>query len=88
MENVVAHTPEGTPFTVRLTATEDGARLEVADDGPGLPEDAPVRGRSDRGSSGLGLDIARRVAEAGGGSMTLGATPSGGALITLDLPAP
>ncbi len=89
LENVVAHTPEGTAFAVRLTAMDDGgALLEVADDGPGLPHGVPVRGRSDRGSSGLGLDIARRVAEAGGGSMTLGATPSGGALITLALPAP
>ena len=33
-----------------------------------------MRGRSDRGSSGLGLDIARRVAEAGGGAMTVGAS--------------
>jgi signal transduction histidine kinase len=85
LENVVAHTPEGTAFAVRLTATEAGARLEVSDDGPGLPPDEPVRGRSDRGSSGLGLDIARRWAERTGGSMTLGRSPSGGALITLDL---
>jgi signal transduction histidine kinase len=89
LENVVAHTPEGTAFAVRLSRMDDGsARLEVADDGAGLPDGVPVRGRSDRGSSGLGLDIARRVAEAGGGSMTLGATPTGGALITLELPAP
>ena len=85
LENVVAHTPEGTSFAVRLTGTDAGARLEVSDDGPGLPPDEPVRGRSDRGSSGLGLDIARRCAEGTGGSMTLGRSPSGGALITLDL---
>jgi signal transduction histidine kinase len=36
----------------------------------------------------LGLDIARRCAEAGGGSMTVGAAPSGGALITLRFAAP
>jgi signal transduction histidine kinase len=88
LENVVAHTPEGTAFGVRLTAAPGGARLEVSDEGPGLPADEPVRGRSDRGSSGLGLDIARRCAEASGGSMSLGATPSGGALITLELLAP
>jgi signal transduction histidine kinase len=88
LENVVAHTPEGTAFGVRLTAALGGARLEVSDEGPGLPVDEPVRGRSDRGSSGLGLDIARRCAEASGGSMTLGATASGGALITLELLAP
>jgi signal transduction histidine kinase len=87
LENVIAHTPEGTPFGVRLTAAAPGARLEVFDDGPGLPYDEPVRGRSDR-SSGLGLDIARRCAEASGGSMTLGSSPSGGALITLAFASP
>jgi signal transduction histidine kinase len=88
LENVIAHTPEGTAFAVRLAATPTGARLEISDDGPGLPVDEPVRGRSDRGSTGLGLDIARRCAEASGGSMILGAGPSGGALITLELGAP
>jgi signal transduction histidine kinase len=83
LENVLAHTPEGVPFTVRLDATADGARLEISDDGPGLPDDALIRGRSDRGSSGLGLDIARRCAESGGGSMVLARSPSGGASITL-----
>jgi signal transduction histidine kinase len=88
LENVFAHTPEGAAFGVRLAATADGARLEVSDDGPGLPGGTPVRGRSDRGSSGLGLDIARRCAEASGGSMTLGSAPSGGALVTLELRGP
>lgn len=88
VENVLAHTPEGVPFAVRLQATADGARLEVSDDGPGLPDDRLVRGRSDRGSSGLGLDIARRCAEAGGGSLSVGHAPGGGALMTLLLKAP
>jgi signal transduction histidine kinase len=88
LENVLAHTPDGVPFAVRLEPTGDGARLEISDDGPGLPDDALIRGRSDRGSSGLGLDIARRCAESGGGSMILGRSPSGGALITLLLKAP
>jgi signal transduction histidine kinase len=88
LENVIAHTPEGIAFAVELAGTGDGAQLSVADDGPGLSDDDVVRGRSDRGSSGLGLDIARRCAEAGGGSMTLGRSPSGGALITLLLKAP
>lgn len=88
LENVIAHTREGTAFAVRLGPAEGGARLEIADDGPGLPAGEPVRGRSDRGSSGLGLDIARRCAEAAGGAMALGASPSGGALITLTFKAP
>ena len=88
LENVVAHTPEGTAFSVRLTASEFGAVLEIGDAGPGIPEDADVRGRSDRGSSGLGLDIARRCAEASGGSMVIGRSASGGALVTLELRSP
>jgi signal transduction histidine kinase len=88
LENVIAHTPEGTDFAVRLAASGGGGLLTVSDDGPGLPPDASVRGRSDRGSSGLGLDIARRCAEASGGSMTLGASPTGGALVTLTLGSP
>jgi signal transduction histidine kinase len=62
--------------------------LEVADAGPGLPRAEPVRGRSDRGSSGLGLDIARRCAESSGGSMSVGTSVSGGAAIVLELGAP
>jgi signal transduction histidine kinase len=85
LENVVAHTPDGTNFAVRLVRTDTGAQLEVADDGPGIPDAAELRGRSDRGSSGLGLDIVRRCAEGSGGTMTIGRSPSGGALVTLEL---
>jgi signal transduction histidine kinase len=83
LENVIAHTPDGTAFGVRLTATATGAVLEVSDDGPGLPDDALVRGRSDRGSTGLGLSIARRCAESSGGAMQVGSSPSGGASVSL-----
>jgi signal transduction histidine kinase len=88
LENVVAHTADGTAFTVALSPTEGGARLEITDDGTGIPVASEVRGRSDRGSTGLGLDIARRCAEASGGSMTIGRTASGGASVVLDLRAP
>jgi signal transduction histidine kinase len=88
LENVVAHTPEGAAFTVRLAGTDTGGVLEIGDAGPGIPPEADVRGRSDRGSTGLGLDIARRCAATTGGSMTIGRSPSGGALVTLDLRAP
>ncbi len=85
LENVVAHTPEGTAFSVRLAPAESGAILQIADEGPGIPAAAEVRGRSDRGSTGLGLDIARRCAEASGGAMTIDRAPSGGACVTLRL---
>jgi signal transduction histidine kinase len=88
LENVIAHTPEGTAFAVALAAVDTGAELVISDDGPGVPADAVIRGRSDRGSSGLGLDIARRCAESSGGSMVISGGPAGGAVITLLLNAP
>jgi signal transduction histidine kinase len=45
-------------------------------------------GRSGGGSTGLGLDIVRRIAEESGGSMQLAASPSGGAQVRLLLGAP
>ncbi len=70
-----------------------GARLVIADAGPGFPNSAMGkflrRGASGTGSTGLGLDIARHAADASGATLILGAAPSGGAQVTLDLgPAP
>jgi signal transduction histidine kinase len=60
----------------------------VEDDGPGLADPALVeRGRSGAGSTGLGLDVARRTAEAAGGRLVVGARPGGGARIVLEIPA-
>jgi signal transduction histidine kinase len=92
LENVFAHTPEGVPFGVRLAGRAGGgAWLTVADNGPGFAADGDgypvVRGSSGKGSTGLGLDIARRIAEASGGSLTIGRSPRGGAAITLALGA-
>jgi signal transduction histidine kinase len=86
--NVFAHTPEGTPFRVSVRPRPDGGTdVEVADAGPGLGEHTPERGHSGGGSTGLGLDIARRTAEAGGGGLRLASTPAGTA-VTLHLDAP
>jgi len=81
--NVFAHTPDGTGFTVTLTAAPPGgAVLSVADDGPGMPDGLVLRGVSGAGSTGLGLDIARRAAQASGGRLEL-ADGSPGAVVTL-----
>ncbi len=86
LENVFAHTPEGTAFAVDLTARPGGARLTVSDEGPGFPgsdltEDLVERGVSGAGSTGLGLDIARRTAEESGGTLCVRNGPVGAQVI-------
>lgn len=83
--NVFAHTPDGTGFRVTVSA----AGLVVDDAGRGIadPVAAVRRGVSGAGSSGLGLDIVRRVAEAAGGGLEIGRGPLGGARVRLRLPA-
>ena len=87
LENVFAHTPEGAALAIRLShRAGGGAWLVVADDGPGFPHTGLAeRGRSSDGSTGLGLDIARRIAEASGGTLTIGQSASGGGSVTVGL---
>ena len=60
----------------------------VADNGPGFGSTDPTeRGNSTGGSTGLGLDIVRRVAETSGGSLTIGRSASGGGAVTVGLGA-
>jgi signal transduction histidine kinase len=86
--NVFAHTPEGVAVDVRATGDGQGVRIEVADRGPGLPPEAADRGHSGGGSTGLGLDIARRTAEAAGGRLELHGRPAGGTSVTMHLGPP
>jgi signal transduction histidine kinase len=90
LENVFAHTPEGAALAVRLSPRAGGgAWLIVADDGPGFGDADPTqRGLSRGGSTGLGLDIARRIAEASGGTLVVGRSASGGGQVTVSLGAP
>ena len=90
LENVFTHTPEGVALAVRLShRAGGGAWLVVVDDGPGFPPGGPVRrGLSGGGSTGLGLDIARRVAQMSGGSMTVGRSAVGGGSVTLGFGPP
>ena len=90
LENVFAHTPEAAPARVAVTANPGGGGVLTVDDGgPGLPAGWQARrGASGGGSTGLGLDIARRTAEAAGGGLALGTGPLGGARVELSFGPP
>ncbi|MFD5984191.1 ATP-binding protein [Streptomyces cyaneofuscatus] len=83
--------------TVQVAADGNGVRVEVRDDGAGVPEDERERiferfvrlddARSrDDGGAGLGLAIARDVAARHGGTLTVHRAPEGGAAFRLWLP--
>jgi two-component system OmpR family sensor kinase len=97
VSNAVKHSPEQAPVVVSLGRDEDGARptawVCVSDRGPGIPPDVLPR-LFDRyaagpGSAGLGLGLylARGIAAAHGGSLTVESRPGEGAHFTLTLPA-
>jgi signal transduction histidine kinase len=70
---------------LRLSQTDDGTRIEVADDGPGVPEAQrttlfdPFVSVSPGGSAGLGLAICREIADLHGGTLKVGTSDLGGA---------
>lgn len=98
LSNARTHTPPGTPVHVRVTNGDGRARLEVTDEGPGLPAEVvekvferfyradPARARA-TGGTGLGLSIVAAIAAAHGGSVDAGTGPGGrGARFTVELP--
>jgi len=96
IENAVKYSPEGGEVRV-LAGTVNGAvRISVVDDGPGIPSDQQVRiferfGRAEvpgvsKPGTGLGLFIARSIAEAHGGSLAVRSSPGSGSTFTLALP--
>jgi two-component system sensor histidine kinase ChvG len=100
IENAVTFTPDGGRVTVTLRRQGDRVVTSFADEGPGIaPEEREkvfVRFHSVRpeaegfgNHSGLGLAIARAIAEAHGGSLTAAGRPDGapGACLVLELPA-
>ncbi|WP_345701846.1 HAMP domain-containing sensor histidine kinase [Kitasatospora terrestris] len=88
--NVFRHTAIGTAFSVDLLVTESSVIVLVGDAGPGFTDPATAiergAGHGGEGSTGLGLDIVRKLAEATGGDVALGRSAVlGGAEIRLRL---
>jgi two-component system sensor histidine kinase KdpD len=97
IENAVKYSPEGGEVRVSAAASNGAIRIAVKDGGPGVPDDQQKRifekfGRADveggsKPGTGLGLFIARSIAEAHGGSLEVTSGGEPGATFTLSLPA-
>jgi two-component system OmpR family sensor kinase len=96
LDNALKFTRPGD--TVEVRASEDGTHVivEVADTGPGIPEEEVprvweelYRGQGARGvpGSGLGLALARAIAERHGGRVSLRSRVGQGTVVTMRLPA-
>jgi signal transduction histidine kinase len=84
--NVFRHTPEGTELAVTMHRGDGVVLIFFADAGPGIGGDLAAvlrRGGNGAGSTGLGLDIARRVAESTGGELRIDSSALGGAQVQL-----
>jgi two-component system OmpR family sensor kinase len=96
--NAVQHTPEGTRVRLIIADVGGEVRVEVTDNGPGIPEAdvsrvferfwrAEASRSRDYGGSGLGLAIVQAIVRAHGGRVEVRSTVGGGTTVVLHLPA-
>ena len=94
LDNAVGHTPAGGTITLDVSRTEDTLIFTITDTGPGFTPEALHKAgqflytdaaRPGNGHQGLGLYLARSVAQAHGGKLTLSNTGTG-AKVQLSLP--
>jgi len=89
--------PESGPVQLSVRGVEGGVEFRVRDQGPGIPAAQraglgepfyrPDESRTrDTGGTGLGLYLARQIAQAHGGTLTLEDAPGRGALFVVRLP--
>ena len=94
VDNAIKYGPEGQSITLRSISAGGELRVEVGDQGPGIPEtELPhvferfyrLDGVGEPGN-GLGLSIAQTIAEAHGGRIEAESQPGEGTRMTLILP--
>jgi signal transduction histidine kinase len=94
VENAVAY---GNKADVQIASSRDGYDIVIEDNGPGIPEDDRVRvfepfvrlessRNAATGGTGLGLTLAKAIAEGHGGAIVLENRPSGGLRVRMHLP--
>ena len=96
VDNALRFSPDGGLVQIRLTRGQDGAaRLEVSDEGPGVPPEhrdqlfRPFRRAAAHqgGQTGLGLALVADICRAHGGRAGVEARPGGGSIFWMEFPA-
>jgi signal transduction histidine kinase len=93
LSNAIQHSPGGSAVEIRLLAEQGRVRLEVLDQGPGVPEsdlDRVFDIYQTKGSEtgvGLGLPVSRRLARLLGGELRAETREAGGGCFILELPS-
>jgi PAS domain S-box-containing protein len=90
--NAVQAMPRGGRLTARARLEGATAVVELEDTGAGIPDDVLARifepfFTTKATGSGLGLAVVKRIVDAHGGEILVGAAPGGGARFTLRFPA-
>ena len=96
IDNAIKYTPSGGGVTVSVRVEGEEVRVEIADTGIGIAADAlprvfdrfyrSERARAAAQGTGLGLPIARWIAEAHGGRLTITSSLNAGTTVTTFLP--
>ncbi len=96
VENAVTYSPEAAEIRLEAWSIDNGVRLTVADNGPGIPVEELPRiferfyrvdpSRARPGGTGLGLAIVKHLVELHGGQVSAVNSALGGAVFTVVLP--
>jgi signal transduction histidine kinase len=95
LDNAIKYSPAGDEVHVRAYAEDGRLHIDVRDRGPGIAREdqrlifekfGRVTTGNTRPGTGLGLFIARSIAEAHGGTLEVASAPERGAVFTLELP--
>jgi signal transduction histidine kinase len=95
LDNAIKYSPAGDEVQVRAYTENGRVHVDVCDRGPGIAREdqrlifekfGRVTAGNTRSGTGLGLFIARSIAEAHGGTLEVASAPERGSVFTLELP--
>lgn len=97
VSNALKYSPPNAEIEIRIIESDNGVVIEVADEGPGIPEDEQdklftefgklsTRPTSNESSTGLGLWIARQMTELMNGVIGVYCPDTGGSVFWIELP--